>query len=344
MVNAIVLFSHGSLLCGSGEALEAHAARLRSRGLAPIVEVGYLNYSEPPFAEAVAKAILQGARRIVVAPYFLVPGKFVRVDLPRAINSVRSMHPEIEFEVADAIGYDERLADALILSAQTAVGPEHWRDDLQRAALSCRANPDCPLYNTPNCPQSGEGSVERLALSVENEEGSVKRLALSVKDEEEGVGHWALGVKAPTEEGGPNETLPLNAQRSTLNAPSSAPNALLIMVHGSPRPVANEEMFRVVDRVKRRNAFPIVEVGFLECNAPSIAEGIDLCVERGATKVLAVPYFLHTGTHVADDLPTLLEEAQKRHRGVEFRLGDYLGRAELLTDILADRVAGLLQR
>ncbi len=125
-------------------------------------------------------------------------------------------------------------------------------------------------------------------------------------------------------------------------APTAFVDALLVMVHGSPRPVANEEMFRVVEVVRQRGAFPIVAVGFMECNAPSIPESIDACVEQGATRVLAVPYFLHTGTHVADDLPTLLEAGQTRHPSVAFRMGAYLGQSELLTDILAERAQAAL--
>lgn len=113
--------------------------------------------------------------------------------------------------------------------------------------------------------------------------------------------------------------------------------ALLVMVHGSPRPVANEEMYRVIEIVKKRQAFEAVEVGFMECNAPTIPEAVDACLAQGAERVVAVPYFLHTGTHVADDLPTLLEEAQARYPHVEFAMGRYLGASPRLTDILADR-------
>jgi len=120
-------------------------------------------------------------------------------------------------------------------------------------------------------------------------------------------------------------------------ADMSAKRALLVMVHGTPRPVANEEMFRVIEVVKKRGVYPIVEVGFMECNAPSIPESIESCIAQGATKVTAVPYFLHTGTHVADDLPTLIEAAQEQYPEVEFAMGGYLGRSELLTDILEAR-------
>lgn len=114
--------------------------------------------------------------------------------------------------------------------------------------------------------------------------------------------------------------------------------ALLVMVHGSPNPAANDEMFRVIEEIKRRNEFPVAEVGFMECNTPSIPDAIATCAKQGADEILAVPYFLHTGTHVADDLPTLLEEGKANYPQITFRMGDFLGRSPLLTDILADRI------
>ena len=120
--------------------------------------------------------------------------------------------------------------------------------------------------------------------------------------------------------------------------------ALLVMVHGSPRPVANEDMYKAVEVVKERRAFDIVGVGFMECNEPTISDAIDACVAQGAERVVAVPYFLHTGTHVADDLPTLLDEAQARYPAVEFAMGRYIGTSPLLTAILADRAASIAKQ
>jgi sirohydrochlorin ferrochelatase len=114
--------------------------------------------------------------------------------------------------------------------------------------------------------------------------------------------------------------------------------ALLVMVHGSPRPQANAEMYRVVDLVKARGVFEIVGVGFMECNEPTIPTAIETCVGQGAERIVAVPYFLHTGTHVADDLPTLLDEARDRHPEVAFSLGRYIGSSPHVTDALADRI------
>jgi sirohydrochlorin ferrochelatase len=152
-MNALILFSHGSLLCGAGEALDAHAARLRERGEYDMVEVGYLNYSEPSFADTARKVVEAGATRIIIAPYFLVPGYFVTKSLPETLAPVQAEHPNVEFIVAEALGYDTSLADALLESAINARTAEHWRESLARAARSCRPHPDCPLYGTVACPK-----------------------------------------------------------------------------------------------------------------------------------------------------------------------------------------------
>lgn len=109
------------------------------------------------------------------------------------------------------------------------------------------------------------------------------------------------------------------------------------MVHGSPRPESNQTMFAVVDDVRTRGIYSHVEVGFMECNQPDIPTAIARCVESGATRVVAVPYFLHAGNHVADDLPGLLEDAHEKYANVEFLMGDYLGRDPALLDALRDR-------
>lgn len=159
-MDAIILFSHGSLLCGSGEALKAHVERMKKKYFTGIVEAGYLNYTKPYFAETVQKVVGMGAARIFVIPYFLVPGKFVNKDLPQAVAHIQSFFPQIEFIVAEPIGYDILLVDALLENAASAVEQDQWRFDLQKANQFCLANPECPLYGSPSCPQTYEYTEE----------------------------------------------------------------------------------------------------------------------------------------------------------------------------------------
>lgn len=152
MSDALILFSHGSVLCGAGQNLAELAARMEARGDAPIVEVGYLNYTEPRFAEAVERCAARGARRITIMPYFLIAGKFVTDDLPVAIAAAAERYPALEFRIADALRFHPVLADALIACAERAVSPATWRDTKAQAAAFCRASERCPLYGTADCP------------------------------------------------------------------------------------------------------------------------------------------------------------------------------------------------
>jgi sirohydrochlorin cobaltochelatase len=150
-VDAIVLFSHGSVLCGAERNLIEMAARLRERGEAAIVEAGFLNYTAPEFLEAVDACAAQGATRIVIAPYFLVAGKFVVSELPARVAEAKERHPSIEFVTADVIGFHPLLADAILASAAFARAPQAWREEARHATEWCRQHPKCPLYKTEVC-------------------------------------------------------------------------------------------------------------------------------------------------------------------------------------------------
>jgi sirohydrochlorin cobaltochelatase len=296
-VKAILLFSHGSVLCGAGENLKLLARHMQEHGDAGIVEVGYLNYSEPLFEQAFETCVRRGATEIVVAPYFLVAGKFVKADLPPQIEKMRARYPQIRVLVAQAMRFHSALAQAISNCANRALPPAQWRDILDTAPQFCRKDPQCPLFDSARCPASSNG--------IEKPE-SASREALTPD--------------------------------AFCLSPGSHRSSLLVMVHGSPRPESNCDMFAVVDVLRARNEFATVEVGFMECNEPTIPQAIARCVGQGAQRVVAVPYFLHTGNHVADDLPTLLEEAQAQYPEVEFLMGDYLGHDAAIADVLRDRV------
>lgn len=286
-MTAVILFSHGSLLCGAGEQLEKHAARLREGAEYSRVEIGYLNYSSPSFAEAVEKCAASGATTILISPYFLIPGYFVKVGLPGVLAPQRERFPHLEFEIAPALGDHELLAQAVSHCADRAQTSENWRAILHSAPKSCERNPECPLFE--KC--RAENFQARTTQSAIENSSSILH-----------------------------------------------PSSLLVMVHGSPKMESNAAMFRVVERVKTQSKYSDVAVGFMECNEPDIPTAIENLVSNGAKSIIAVPYFLHAGTHVADDLPTLLEAAQQKYGDVEFLLGDYLGREQLVTGVLRARL------
>lgn len=101
---AAVLVGHGSLHSDSGRAMLQIAALLREQQVAPVVEAGFLNYHEPTLADAVAKAVAQGATHVIVQPYFLIEGHYVRNDLRQAVRALAASHKPVRFTIGDVLG------------------------------------------------------------------------------------------------------------------------------------------------------------------------------------------------------------------------------------------------
>ncbi len=112
--------------------------------------------------------------------------------------------------------------------------------------------------------------------------------------------------------------------------------SLLLVAHGSRRAESNAEIAELTERLagKASTDFDVVEHAFLELATPSIPEGIQRCIDQGATSVNVVPYFLACGTHVADDIPEQVAIKQTEHPELDIRIADYLGTSDELVDVL----------
>lgn len=120
--------------------------------------------------------------------------------------------------------------------------------------------------------------------------------------------------------------------------------AILMMAHGSRIAEANNAADEVAEMVREISGFDIVEVAFRELHEPSIQNGIDTCVAKGAERILLMPYFLFMGAHVKHDLPEEIEEAKKRHPGLIMEMGGHLGAHRKLAEIEAERIGEALDR
>jgi sirohydrochlorin ferrochelatase len=113
--------------------------------------------------------------------------------------------------------------------------------------------------------------------------------------------------------------------------------ALLLIAHGSRRREANADLEHLAEALRQRGPYALVECCYLELAEPTIEQGGDRCVARGATRVLMVPYFLSAGRHVTEDLEAARQLLTAKHPGVVFRLAEPVGRHPLMVEIIAER-------
>jgi len=118
--------------------------------------------------------------------------------------------------------------------------------------------------------------------------------------------------------------------------------ALLLVGHGSRLSEAAEGLQRVAEEIRARSLFSSVEVGFLQLSPPDALAAASRCVAAGARTVVVLPYFLHSGAHVVEDLPPLLERLRKEHPGVSFHLTPPLGFHPCLVEVVLERAFSAL--
>ena len=119
---------------------------------------------------------------------------------------------------------------------------------------------------------------------------------------------------------------------------SELPTAVLLIAHGSRRASANEDLVQLAGLVAERGQFEIVEVSYLELLEPTISTGGRTCVERGAWRVLMLPYFLSAGVHVVTDLEEQRQKLAAQFPSVEFVLCPHLGLHPLMAEIVLARL------
>ena len=114
--------------------------------------------------------------------------------------------------------------------------------------------------------------------------------------------------------------------------------ALLIVAHGSRREASNEEVRELTGRIAARAGarYDLVDCAFLELAPPSIPDGIQGCIDRGADEVVVLPYFLSAGRHVAEDIPNDVQRKQAEHPDVAIRIAPYVGGLEGIAELLLE--------
>lgn len=114
--------------------------------------------------------------------------------------------------------------------------------------------------------------------------------------------------------------------------------AALLIAHGSRRQEANADLVALAEHVRATERFAVVEIAYLELAQPDIPAGAAKCVERGATDVRMLPYFLSMGTHVADDLERYRREFEEQFPNVRFSLCPPLGVHPKIVEVALERL------
>ncbi|HEY2378014.1 MAG TPA: CbiX/SirB N-terminal domain-containing protein [Gemmatimonadaceae bacterium] len=114
--------------------------------------------------------------------------------------------------------------------------------------------------------------------------------------------------------------------------------AILLIDHGSVKAEANQ-MLDCVANMLQSMVGPdvIVRAAHMELAEPLIPQGVDACVEAGATDLVVFPYMLSPGKHSTRDIPRIAAEATRKHPGLRVRVSPAFGVHAKLAEVIAER-------
>ena len=106
----VMIVDHGSRRAASNEALLDVVAQFRKSLPYRLVEPAHMELAEPSIDQAFDTLVANGAKFVVVHPYFLLPGRHWAEDIPRLAAEAAQKHPAVRHLVTAPLGIHELMA------------------------------------------------------------------------------------------------------------------------------------------------------------------------------------------------------------------------------------------
>lgn len=141
----IVIVDHGSRRPESNQMLEDFVEMFReAMHHYPIVEPAHMELAEPSIATAFQRCVERGAKRVVVAPYFLAPGRHWHKDIPELAHEAAKAHPDVSYLVTAPIGLHPLMCELIASRVDYCLNHAAGRVD---ECNVCQGTNRCQLRN-----------------------------------------------------------------------------------------------------------------------------------------------------------------------------------------------------
>jgi sirohydrochlorin ferrochelatase len=115
-MNALIIVAHGSRRAESNDEVRRLTGRVREKAGSrfAMVECAFLELAEPSIPDGIDCAIRNGAREVVVLPYFLSAGRHVAKDIPEQVSAKQAQHPDVTIRLVPHLGAAEAIAETML--------------------------------------------------------------------------------------------------------------------------------------------------------------------------------------------------------------------------------------
>jgi len=116
------------------------------------------------------------------------------------------------------------------------------------------------------------------------------------------------------------------------------PDGVLLVGHGTRQRQGTEQFFRLTEVLAERVAPLPVEGCLLEFQHPTIAEGWQALVRRGATHIRVAPLLLFAAGHARQDIPQEIARCAQSTPAIRFSQSPPLSRCRPIVDLATRRI------
>ncbi|CAN6827364.1 unnamed protein product, partial [Brassica oleracea] len=143
--DGIIIVDHGSRRRESNLMLEEFVKMFKDNTGYPIVEPAHMELAEPSIKSAFSLCVQQGAKRVVVSPFFLFPGRHWHQDIPALTADAAKEFSDISYLITAPLGLHNLLIDVVNDRIQHCLS--HVEGDADEC-LVCAGTNKCKLYNS----------------------------------------------------------------------------------------------------------------------------------------------------------------------------------------------------
>jgi len=86
------------------------------------VRTAYLQFAKPDIMEAIKGCVRDGAKKIIIHPYFLSSGMHVTTDIPAILKEAAGTFPNVEFVYTEPLGVHNNMAQVVLERIHSASG------------------------------------------------------------------------------------------------------------------------------------------------------------------------------------------------------------------------------
>lgn len=126
-METIIVVGHGSLEKEAGNiefVVKKLHGMIHDKCKDNCVRGAYLQFLDPDLLGAIKASVKDGAKKIIVHPYFLSSGVHVSKNIPQIIKEAGALYPDVEFVCTEHLGTHPKLVEVVLERIKEARGTE----------------------------------------------------------------------------------------------------------------------------------------------------------------------------------------------------------------------------